>query len=639
MRNRRLATLCMLVLSFAVYSFGENRGQSLTILLYMSYDNNLDSFALSELNELEKCPEIESLRIVVQVDTLTRPIFGSCSTKRLLIRHGIGREIESSLIEDLGEADMGSEDTLSSFISWGIRKFPADAFVLILSGHGGQYKGYGPDETNGSSPFSVNSLGSAIEKGLASDNRLSLLVFDACLMAGIEPLHSLAATTSYIYALETISIGYYTEALVQYLSTFKEKWDVDPKEFGRQVADRHIKLCEKNQHTAIGTLINAKCLVALSESVRELARILSYYESQSFGCYLNVAKAYSDSYKLLYLNVSPSANMPVFEGEIIDISHFLSRAKLYISDKEVLTSLNATNKLLIESIVCSFSTSSLSTFRASGFGGLSIYFPSPRAWRNTMNGNVHSYYSNIGFNNLTQWLRYLKGHCLYLNCAPQIALAGNDTLRIKYNSELSSMFSVNIKTNESHSFDDISSALIAICLRDRNEKFALLGYRKSKAKAGKNDFTIRPKWPSITNGKQSTFIPLIPLMDGFNYLSPVYLYYGKYVRYGYLYIERKGNVLMPKEIVNTEMHAFHIDEPYILEFRLNVYDPEKDAIEPYVFTDKVLVNEGVKKLKINELPLPVSESYIGIAACDIVGMVSDFKMLRYEIYEPRDSKK
>ena len=44
---------------------------------------------------------------------------------------------------------MDNADTLIDFINWGITKYPAKRYGLVLWDHGGQWTGYGGDSQNG----------------------------------------------------------------------------------------------------------------------------------------------------------------------------------------------------------------------------------------------------------------------------------------------------------------------------------------------------------------------------------------------------------------------------------------------------------------------------------------------------------
>lgn len=91
------------------------------------------------------------------------------------------------LQESYKSSNMGSSETLSRFLKYGMTNFSADKYGLILWNHGaGPMIGCGVDEVY-NDILEIPELASALsEAGLGENNKLEFLGFDACLMGSIE---------------------------------------------------------------------------------------------------------------------------------------------------------------------------------------------------------------------------------------------------------------------------------------------------------------------------------------------------------------------------------------------------------------------------------------------------------------------
>lgn len=134
-----------------------------TLLIYIAANNNLNSFAIQNLNQMTKVGSSDNLNIVVQFDGLKEG-----KIKRYYIEYGRAR-----LLEELSpsiETISGTPQSLYQFIKWGYETFPATNLAIDLWNHGSGIK----DPSiwgkflmrNRDSLFSINS-----ETGLLSLNR------------------------------------------------------------------------------------------------------------------------------------------------------------------------------------------------------------------------------------------------------------------------------------------------------------------------------------------------------------------------------------------------------------------------------------------------------------------------------------
>jgi len=106
----------------------------------------------------------------------------------------------------LGKIDSTDPAQISSFLSWGIKSFPASRYAFVLWDHGGAWTGFASSELNPEGGLSAQEIRGAISKALAASpvRKLDLLGFDACLMANYEAVAALQDLSSYYIASEEL---------------------------------------------------------------------------------------------------------------------------------------------------------------------------------------------------------------------------------------------------------------------------------------------------------------------------------------------------------------------------------------------------------------------------------------------------
>ncbi len=159
-------------------------------MVYVGGDNDLDPFAVQDLEEMELVGSSAGVNVVVEVDTRTTPIHGTTEAQRLRIVRDPAPGVQSPPLARLGEIDMRDWRNLVDFVDWAVASFPATRYALILWDHGGEWAGViqdasGPPGAGLMTPFELELALQTIQNrtGIA---RLDLIGFDACLMAGIE---------------------------------------------------------------------------------------------------------------------------------------------------------------------------------------------------------------------------------------------------------------------------------------------------------------------------------------------------------------------------------------------------------------------------------------------------------------------
>jgi len=171
-------------------------------MVYLDADNNLESAGIDDLNEMEVVGSTDSVKIVVQMDRAERGSWGDDTTngnwtdaKRFYVTQDTDtRTINSPVIADLGEVNMGDPATLQSFIEWSIANYPAQHYALVLWDHGSGWrernatalKSICSDEQAGDE-LTMTELRSALAAAYSNTGEmLNIIGFDACLMQMVE---------------------------------------------------------------------------------------------------------------------------------------------------------------------------------------------------------------------------------------------------------------------------------------------------------------------------------------------------------------------------------------------------------------------------------------------------------------------
>jgi hypothetical protein len=112
-----------------------------TVLAYLAGDNDLEGVLLDDLKEMERVGSRPgTVEILAQLD---RAPGGDATggdwsgTRRYYVtRSATPARLGSKLLADLGDANTGDPALLEDFLSFGTRRFPARATMLVLSNHG-----------------------------------------------------------------------------------------------------------------------------------------------------------------------------------------------------------------------------------------------------------------------------------------------------------------------------------------------------------------------------------------------------------------------------------------------------------------------------------------------------------------------
>ena len=201
-------------------------GQTWTVLVYLHADHNLWTSALRDLLEMQQIGSSENVRFIVQIDS---PRAGSedangldtlnGGVRALVTRNPSSSETRATfnaslgklqVLERLGEQNSDDPRVLAEFINWGVKRFPAQRYGLVMWDHGGAWQGgFGGDASNGEEGMATWEVRLGIQAGLAQSGlaRFDFFGMDTCLMGGAELLYEYGDLTQVYIANPEIDYG------------------------------------------------------------------------------------------------------------------------------------------------------------------------------------------------------------------------------------------------------------------------------------------------------------------------------------------------------------------------------------------------------------------------------------------------
>ncbi len=235
-----------------------------TFMFYMDGDNNLEKPMMRSINLMELYGVPNDVNVVIQLDR--HPNYESANgnwtnIRRYSLRKAKDLDKHKQIVEfreeiakfaskrkkKLSEANMGKAENLVDFVSWAKKKYPAKYYALILCSHGGGWMGgIIADETSNMAgdggSFEIPALKRALKKvkGVLK-KKISLLVFNACLMGNFAVDEAIAPYVHYRVASEEVSYGL-TRTLPYIFEELHRDSAKKPKEMAKTFIQQYQKM-------------------------------------------------------------------------------------------------------------------------------------------------------------------------------------------------------------------------------------------------------------------------------------------------------------------------------------------------------------------------------------------------------------
>ncbi len=251
-----VSTLSETVASGSREKFTKLRGKgkdTVTIMVYMC-GTDLEAkggMATKDLLEMTRATLGDKVNLIVYTGGCTSWRNNAVSDRTNQIYQVTNGQLKS-LQSNAGNVSMTDPDTLSDFISFCEKNFPATRNELILWDHGsGSVTGFGYDQkfpTSGS--LSLAGIKKALDDaGVYFD----FIGFDACLMGTLENGLMLSDRADYLIASEETEPGtgwYYTD----WLSALGANTSIPTAELGKRIVDDFVRFCSQSASGQSATL-------------------------------------------------------------------------------------------------------------------------------------------------------------------------------------------------------------------------------------------------------------------------------------------------------------------------------------------------------------------------------------------------
>jgi len=172
-----------------------------TIMVYMAADNDLESAAIDDLNEMEYVNLPNDIKVTFLIDRAEGYDTSNgdwTGTKVGIVTFDQDPQMIKSPMEDWGEKNTGDPSTLKEFINWSIQKAPAENYMLVIWDHGSGFT-TAQDEESGDY-LTLDEIVQAIKQSDLPNGKVDVLGFDACLMATLDTVYTLKDVADYIVA-------------------------------------------------------------------------------------------------------------------------------------------------------------------------------------------------------------------------------------------------------------------------------------------------------------------------------------------------------------------------------------------------------------------------------------------------------
>gem|GEM_PF-5485086 len=278
----------------------EDPARRWTLAVYLGGDNDLETGAMLDLEELRASMPETGVEVVVLLDRAVGHLDeeGNWTDAHVFrLKHG---SEGAPILKALGEIDTGDPATLASFLCGTFRTFPAPQRAVVVWDHGGGWTGIVQDEDSPGRPghtslIELHDVRVALRTAAwhTGGATLDLLAFDACLMGQLEVALAVQDQARFLVASEASvpGLGFPYDAV---LPLFADA-SFAPRDVARGIVDAFGRSYDQAHHPAttisaldlsrVGSLAGAldafaaRCQPEAKRQWPALARALYYAEA------------------------------------------------------------------------------------------------------------------------------------------------------------------------------------------------------------------------------------------------------------------------------------------------------------------------------------------------------------------------
>ncbi len=352
--------------------------------------------ALDDILEITQASSSAEVKIILQVDQPAS--VGNSEAQRFLVTTA-GLET----LVHLGQLDMADPQTLIDFVRFCAQVYPAQNYLLILWDHGngwpignyGAYQGkaviYDESSNNwlGVADGELKSALSEIQSILRK--KLSLLVFDACLMAMVEVITEVSSNVDIMVASEN-TMPWDGLAYDEILTWLVNNPTATPQQLSQQIVISTSNFYARYNTTATLSAINLNKFNEALISFNTAAQILKNYAPNLQTTQIrNTVQTFAIEH-----------DPPRAQDDYIDLLDFLTKTQAIITNYQDQKELNKIITKLHRAVIINRTTSEV----VKNASGISVWFPDNYyAFKYQINE-----YKNLLWAKKTPWLHFLNDY-------------------------------------------------------------------------------------------------------------------------------------------------------------------------------------------------------------------------------------
>jgi clostripain len=172
-----------------------------TVLFYFDGKNNLAPMAKTSFKSVQKVGSDENVSLVAQL------AIGKNDVQRGEMNNVEGSKELFPGGENIGQVNMGDPDSLKQFVEWGMKKYPAKHYALVLWDHGAGFKGSMTDDETKKLINNIQLAQALHDVETDTGHKMDLLNFNACLMGQAEVAYELRDGARYMVGSEEVEAG------------------------------------------------------------------------------------------------------------------------------------------------------------------------------------------------------------------------------------------------------------------------------------------------------------------------------------------------------------------------------------------------------------------------------------------------
>lgn len=390
-----------------------------TWLVYMAGDNNLEGAGYDDLKEMQQVGSTPAVNVIVQFDT----------EKNKTTRYRVEKK-KLTVLKNLAGVDCGDPRVLTDFLKWGVKRFPADHYLVDVWNHGGGWENLPPDYDYdsirmakpqrgarllhlkravfrttigkihrrsaaaraiaidcGSHDYLDNQeLRKALAKALPGGRKFDIFGCDACLMNMVEICYEMKDTAAYMVGSEETEPGAgwpYADILRPLVATP----GMAPADLAKLIVNEYGTWYRKSGEAATQSALDLTRIQPVTDAVNGLAQALLADLNAAAGT-VSLARDKAQKFE-----------MP----EYIDLGDFCRQLAQRVSGHaKIVTAAKHVLHVLAPAAGGGFIVQNAVVGRAvQRSSGVSIYFPHQEDYAPD--------YRSLAFSKVVQWEKFLRG--------------------------------------------------------------------------------------------------------------------------------------------------------------------------------------------------------------------------------------